>query len=141
MAAQRTALGDAVDDPLRWDELRDGLLERRQRPDLQLPYRTYAVALPVFPVAPAGDLGAEDLREVLVLGEVGKETLRGLGEVVLDVNVVGSHVEEAIARSRPTGGRLQEPLESLQRARRAHRQDHITDQQRCLCRGLGLEVR
>src|SRR5580704_1241309 len=89
--AEGAPLSDAVDDAGARVKLGDGLLEGREGTDLELADRADAVALLPVPVAQTGDLGAEDLREVLVLGEVGEDQLGCLGEGVLDVDVVGAH--------------------------------------------------
>src|ERR1019366_3531481 len=94
VATQGAALGYAIDDPLGHDELGDRLLERRQRPDLELAHGADPVALAALAVAQAGDLRSEHLGQVLVLGQVGEDQLGRLGEVVLDVDMVGAHGRE-----------------------------------------------
>ena len=88
---QRAALGDAVDDPLGGHELRHGLLEGRQWPDLQATYGPNPITLPVASVCEPRDLRSEYLSEVLVLGQVGEDPLGGLGELVLDDYMVRAH--------------------------------------------------
>src|ERR1035437_9290460 len=69
----------------------------RTRPVAASTARAYHVAL-ALAVAQPLDLCAEDLREVLVLGEVGEDPLGRLLEAELDVDVVGAHARQLTLR-------------------------------------------
>jgi hypothetical protein len=86
VSLQRRSLGDLVLDPLVRLVGRDRLLDRQQPAERQAPHGSDAVALPVLAVAHALRAHAEQVAQVLVLGQVGEQPVGRLVEVAFSEN-------------------------------------------------------